>query len=274
MSFNRLFGTVFIGLLALCAPHTAIAHEFWLQAKEWQVAPGDSILADIKIGENFKGANYSYFPNGFKRFELAVGDEVTPVTGRTGDRPAARIATTRAGLHILVHQTNDLSLTYSEWEKFTDFVAHKDFVGALENHAARDLPETGFKEAYSRFAKALVGVGEAAGQDRAFGLETEIVALANPYTDDMTAGFPVRLLYQGTPRAMAQVELYQMMPDGSMVSVSLHRTDAQGEVTLPVEPGKVYMAAAVVLRVPSEALAEATGAVWESLWANLTFALP
>ena len=51
-------------------------------------------------------------------------------------------------------------------------------------------------------------------------------------------------------------------------------TDSEGRVTVPVKSGHRYMLDAVVLREPSANLAEATGAVWESLWANLTFEVP
>jgi hypothetical protein len=45
-----------------------------------------------------------------------------------------------------------------------------------------------------------------------------------------------------------------------------------GVVVVPVTPGHVYQADAVVLREP-EGESNA-GAAWESLWANLTWAVP
>jgi len=251
----------------------ATAHEFWLQAQDYQIAPDDTVVADIRIGQEFKGSSYTFFPRGFRRFDIALGDMVVPVAGRLGDQPAAQVAPLGEGLNILVHETTDMSLTYSDWSKFTNFVTHKDFAGALAAHAARGLPQTGFGEAYSRYAKALIGVGDAAGQDRAFGLETEIVALANPYTDDLSQGMAVRVLYRGAPRPDAQVELFAMTPDGE-VDVTLHRTDAQGVAVLPVKPQMRYMVDAVVLREPSAELAAVRNVVWESLWANLSFAVP
>ena len=52
------------------------------------------------------------------------------------------------------------------------------------------------------------------------------------------------------------------------------QTDDNGVATFPVRPGYSYMVDAVVLREPSDRLAEQFGAVWETLWANLTFAVP
>ena len=175
------------------------------------------------------------------------------------------------GLAVLVAETTPSTLTYHEWEKFTAFVAHKDLAGTLVSHRVRGLPETEFVETYRRFAKSLVAVGSGTGADRALGLETEVVALSNPYIDPLAAGMPVQVLYLGAPRANAQVELFDKAPDGA-VKVTLHRTDDKGIVTLPVQAGHAYLVDAVVMRAVEPKLP--TDPVWESLWAALTFAVP
>ena len=79
--------------------------------------------------------------------------------------------------------------------------------------------------------------------------------------------------YEGEPRRGSQLEVFEKAPDGQ-VSVTVLRTDDEGSVAVPVKAGYSYMLDAVVLRVPEGALAEDRGAVWESLWANMTFAVP
>jgi hypothetical protein len=262
---------VLAALLLAFAP-AARAHEFWLSPEAWTVAPGDSLVVRLRVGETFKGPSYIYNPARFARFEVIAGGQARPVEGRVGDDPALAAPAPAEGLAIVVHETTDSQLIWTEWEKFRGFVAHKDFPGVLEAHAARGLPQTGFRETYRRYAKALVAVGDGAGADRAVGLETEIVALANPYADDLSAGLPLRVLRAGAPRADAQLELFDRAPDGS-VSVTLHRTDADGRVTVPVTPGHEYLADAVML----DAIGTddpAAGPVWQSLWASLTFAVP
>lgn len=221
----------------------------------------------------FKGSTYSYFPRGFRRFEIALNDKLEPVTGRAGDVPAVQLPSLGDGLNILLHETTYQKLTYGEWDKFLSFVDHKDLTGAPQAHVARGLPQTGFVEVYSRYAKSLVGVGSAKGQDRLFGFETEVLALSNPYIDDMAQGFEAAIFYQGEPRADAQVELFALPPDGT-VTRTLFRTDAEGRVRVPVQAGVAYMIDAVVLREPSPELTAEYNAAWESLWANLTFAVP
>lgn len=227
------------------------------------------MVAQFKNGENFEGINLGYFDRRSERFDLTVGGVTTPLSPRMGNIPVLEMAAPDAGLVVIAHETTPATITYREWEKFQSFADHKDFADIRARHLARGLPETGFAESYTRHAKALVAVGGGAGQDQALGLETEFVALANPYTDDVSDGLPVQLYYRGGPRADAQVEIFARAPDGT-VSVTLTRTDEEGRAVIAVQPGHDYLLDAVVLR---ESPAEADD-VWETLWAALTFRVP
>jgi hypothetical protein len=261
--------------LALCLilAGPARSHEYWIEPVTYTVPENSIVAAALFNGQNFSGTEFPFLPQAFARFEIALADRVVPVSGRLGDRPALQMPPLGEGLHVAIFETPGDKVEYTDFARFKGFVEHKDFRGALADHAARGLPETGFSEFYTRHSKALIAVGHGAGTDRAFGLETEIVALANPYTDALGGRMPVRVLYQGAPRADAQVELFAKAPDGT-VAVTLHRTDADGVARLPVAAGHSYLVDAVVLREPSAALAAGRGVVWESLWAALTFALP
>ncbi len=260
-------------LFSLFAPLPLAAHELWLQAKEYMIAPESRLVVDIVNGQKFRGHALPYLPNATILLAEVVAGQLSDLSPRPGDRPALDLPAGAEGLHVLVYQSTVATLTYREFDKFLDFVAHKDLPTSREAHLARGLPETGFKESYARFSKALVAVGDGAGADRRLGLETELVALANPYTDPLAGGLPVQLFYQNAPRADAQIEIFEKNPEGE-VYITTTRTDAQGIAHVPVLPGHVYMLDAVVLRIPSADLAAETGAVWESLWANLTFAVP
>ncbi len=150
---------------------------------------------------------------------------------------------------------------------------HWSLGDVLSQHEARGISVDGFKEVYSRHSKTLFGVGNSEGSDRRVGLETEIVALTNPYTDDLSAGFQVQVYYRNDLRPNTQVEVFEKAAN-STVTISLYRTNDEGIAVFPVRPGYRYMVDAVVLRAPSTALMETSGAVWETLWANLTFAVP
>lgn len=247
------------------APAWACAHEFWIEAPQWQVAPGATLTASLRNGEDFKGIELAYFESRIARFELVQEGRRAPVTGRMGDRPALSVPVSSPGLIVAAYESVPQSLTYAEWPKFAAFAAHKDFVDIATRHDARGLAREGFRERYTRHVKALFAAGDGAGADSALGLETEFVALTNPYT---AAGpVAVQLLYQGAPRADAQIEVFARAPGGE-VTITTTRTDAQGQAEIAVSPGHAYLLDAVVLR-------PGTGDVaWETLWAAMTFAIP
>jgi len=248
----------------------AAAHEFWISPEAYVIPNGGEVQAQLRVGQEFSGPGYAFNPRNFTRFELVQGDVVTEVEGRLGDTPALGMAAPDEGLLVIVHETTDNTLTYTDMAKFAKFAKHKDFEWALAAHESRGLSTERFAERYHRYAKSLIAVGSAAGSDREMGLKTEIVALANPYTDGLTE-LPVQVLLDGAPRADAQIELFERGPDGE-VAITLHRTDAEGRGVVPVKPGHEYLVDAVAL-LPLEK-EPGTSAVWWSLWASLTFKMP
>ena len=264
----RIFALI---LCLLSVP--AAAHEFWIEPLAYQVDADGKLEAHLVNGQEFAGTKIAYFPSRFANFVLFSSEDAARVTGRPGDSPALNQDAVAEGLHIAAYQAKNATVDYANWEKFQRFVDHKDFGDVLSRHQARGLPEADFEEVYSRYSKTLIGVGNSEGTDRRVGLETEIVALDNPYTDDLSGGFSVQVFYRENPRPNTQVEVFRKAADFS-VTIELYRTNDEGIATFPVEPGYAYMVDAVVLREPSDRLQETTGAVWQTLWANLTFAVP
>ncbi|WP_299627443.1 DUF4198 domain-containing protein [uncultured Tateyamaria sp.] len=260
---------LFLALWCAIYAGVATAHEFWIEPEAFQVATGAQIQAKLKNGQEFEGTTLSYFTRNIARFDVVTGDVVTPVKGRMGDNPALDIKSQQPGLVIVVHETTPSFVTYKAWEKFQAFADHKDFPNILARHAANGFGPAPFKERYTRHAKALIAVGDGAGADRALGLKTEFVALTNPYDAGFNGTMGVLLLDEGAPRADAQVEVFDRAPDGT-VTISLHRTDAQGIAAVPVTPGHDYLFDGVVLRTADDS----DEAVWDTFWAALTFGVP
>ena len=249
----------------------ATAHEFWIDPEDFTLEAGDTLLADLRVGQEFAGSAMSFLPRNFTSFEVASGAATLVAEGRIGDIPALRMDGLPEGLAVIVHQTTANLLTWSEWERFVAFAEHKDLGDVAALHETRGLGRENVREDYIRYAKSLVAVGAGDGADHRAGLRAELVALANPYTDDLARGMPLQLWYDGETQADYQVELFARAPDGT-VTITLHRTDAEGIVRLPVAPGGTYMADAVFLEAVEPSAA--SDAVWVTHWANMTFAVP
>lgn len=251
-------------LLAL-APGWATAHEVWIDAEAWQLPAGAPLVGQLKNGQEFQGRNLSFVPAAIDRFDLVQNGTITPVPGRAGDRPALNMAPA-TGLAVVVYEAPPSTVTYKTWEDWLRFAAHKDLSAPLQRQTARNLPLSGFKERYTRHVKALFAIGDGAGADRATGLATEFVARTNPYTQ--AGPVEVQLLLHGAPRTGAQIEVFDRAPDGTVTISTDTRTDAMGRAQIPVTPGHTYLLDAVTFQ-------EASGdAVWQTLWAALTFAVP
>ena len=276
--FRSVISLFVFGLSA--AP--SVAHEFWIEPTNYTIDRATTIEATLFNGQGFGGivdgeeagaTRIGYFPNRIAATRYFLGDTSAPVDGRIGDNPAIALAPLDNGLHVVAYVSAPATIGYQEWEKFQNFVDHKDLPTSLAEHTALGFPEVDFTEIYIRNSKTLVAVGDGAGSDLRTGMETEIIALDNPYTDDVSQGMRVLLVYLDDIRANEQIELFEKGPD-DVVTITTVRTNDDGIATLPVRPGFSYMADAVLLREPSAELAEQYDAVWETLWANLTFAVP
>lgn len=252
----------------------ANAHEVWIEPARWSTAVGSELEAHVLNGQSFKGINLSWNGATTLRAEKWDGAGGDPITGRLGDLPALKTTATQDGLMTLLYQSDLSTITYNDYAKFAAFVAEKGHQAILQAHATRGLPDAPIKEAYSRFSKALVAVGTGQGQDAARGLALEIVALTNPYTAAADEEMRVQLLYQGAPLAENQITIFARPASGEVFETRLD-TDPSGVVSFMPASGHTYLVDAVLLREPArEVVAKTRGAVWESLWASLTFQTP
>lgn len=265
MKLSRLVLAVTLSLSAT----SVFSHEFWIEPQKFQVENDEIMEIDLKNGQNFVGSKLSYFEKQFSRFELAQGDMLTPAQGRSGDQPALTTSVDQDGLLVVLHETTPTTLKYKEWAKFAKFAAHKNFQNAEADHKAAGWPSENFRESYTRHVKALIAVGSGDGADQNYGMETEFVALANPYDDGFDGNMQVQLFFENMPRPNTQVEVFERAPDET-VSISLHQTDDNGIAQIPVKPAHTYLFDAVVL----QPYTNDDKAVWQTLWAALTFQVP
>jgi len=248
----------------------AQGHEFWIDPVDPVVDMGETIEANIRVGEMMKGSGMIFNPNSFTFFGTVTPETAIKAEGRMGDRPALQMTAREEGLYIIGYMTTANRLKYAEFKKFEKFAkAHgQDF--AIKDHKARGLPDADFTEAYFRCAKALVKVGEGAGEDRKLGFPFELTALNNPYTDDA----PVKMLltYKGKPQANHQVDVFHRTSRSEDATMVSYQTNNVGEVQIPRAPGD-FLINAVVIEEPSANVADKLNAVWVSLWASSTYTI-
>lgn len=270
MLITRITTAIFLAL----ASSYATAHEVWLEPENWQIEPGTDLTAQLLNGQDFKGIKLSWNTQRLVRAERWNGDDLEPITGRLGDIPALSTSTADDGLITLLYQSTHSTITYNDREKFAAFLAEKGFEGILQQHDDRGLASVPIKEAYSRYAKALVASGAGEGDDKPRGLAIEIVALTNPYTAPLGQELLFEVLYQGAQLADNKVTVFAHDAEGDVTTFHA-QTDGQGRVAFMPERDTTYLIDTVMIREPARDLVvETRGAVWESLWASLTFKMP
>ena len=256
-------------LAALAAVGAASAHEFWLEPRDFHLAPQERLVADAMVGQTLEGEVLGYYPDATVHLDLTHGGETRPVTGAYEQIPAVDTPLLGDGLHILRFQSANYQVTYEAFADFAKFVDEWDQDWALEAHAANGFPTRDIREVFFRYAKALIDVGDGEGEDRALGMPLELVALTNPYAEPAPDAVRLELRLLGEPLAGGRVKVFHRAPDGA-VEVTPLETDAEGLVSVPTAPG-FTLVNAVVLDRASPRMRTFLGASWQSLWASITY---
>lgn len=252
-------------------------HEFWIEPESFIVKKDGEIKGNLRVGQMMKGTSYGYYPKNFKRFQLKKKNVLEPLQGRLGDNPAISAPAQGDHLVTIIHETSNSIVHYDNWNKFDEFLKQKNLLSIKKMHLKNNFPKSQFKEIYSRYAKALIGSGSSLGSDIAVGLETELVALSNPYVDDLSNGIVFELLYKGLPQKNKQIEIFSRNNNGE-VSKKTTLTNINGQAKVQVKPQTDYMINSVIMRTPNLSQVKSKNdnslILWESLWASITFRVP
>ena len=262
---------VALALIVCWQTGSAFAHEYWLEPLEYTIEKGQALQGNLRNGQDFKGSDYSFIKSGFEQFTINKPTGASPVTGRSGDRPALNQNADEPGLISVSYQGNFDRLVFNDAEKIVHYIEYEGLDGVLERHLERGFSEARFQEQYARCAKALyqVGAPNADDKDGLTGLKFELVAEANPYTLSPSDALPVRLYWEGKPMSNKQIRMFRFNGE---LKTQIFRTDDEGRAEIPLEGGGKFMLNAVHIFEgdddPDTKLAE-----WVSYWASLTFGL-
>lgn len=284
---GRVRRSLVVALLALVSSigGIAAAHEFWVEAKPYQLAVGAEVECYLKVGH---GADVTVLPRNPARFErfVIVGPEgEKALEGTDGKSPAATARLAVPGLYTIGYRSRH-SFVDLEAKEFEAYLKEEGLDHAIEARAARGESASRGRERYSRCAKALVAVGDSprSGFDRKLGFPLELVAEQDPRDVSAAKESSFQLLQDGKPLKGALIRATRI---GSEATSEFNpakdrlerRSDAEGRVRFPIAPGASWRLNCVVISRVTAAKAateksEAPEVEWESLWASLTFEVP
>lgn len=255
-----------LALLLLLEVPSAAGHEFWIEPEQFRAAPGAKVPLRLYVGQYFKGNSLPFLTDSFERFYYADARGTENLRGVLGDDPAATITVRAPGRIWVVLRSTYYDLFYDKPGEFDAFLVKEGIDHLVPREQRGKLP---VKETYSRCAKSLLVVGKppsGSAPDRVFGLPLELVAESDPYAGK-SPEFRVRLLYRGAALPGALVIAFnKAIPDRRLEA----RTDASGRARLALDREGVWLLNAVHL-FPAP---KKSGALWETMWASLTFEIP
>ena len=254
-------------------PCTLFGHELWIDTTDFKVEKDTMINLNLRNGENFDGFSLGYFDRSIKEFYWRQNGKRFNNNSRQGDNPALQISPTDNGLVSIIYVSKPSIIKYKDFSKFENFVMEKHSPNVVEIHKNLDFPLENFSEIYTRYSKALVGVGTSKGFDTENNLELELVALENPYTDNMADGIEILALYNGNPRVFSNLNVFERSNTDSSVNTFVVKTNDKGVAVVEVKNDCTYLIDNVIIRPANKKLFKDRGVIWESLWAALTFSV-
>lgn len=256
--------------LAGTAP-SASAHDFWIEPSAFQLQTGERISVGLCLGDHFEGWSVARNVTRIETF-VAIGPAgQQPIVGRDGSDPAGIARLTAPGVYVLGYRSNH-AFTEMQAPRFEEYLKEKGLEKIVALRKERGASHRKAREAYSRYAKSLIRVGDATGGagDRPVGFRLELVAESNSYDSyEKRSGneHSFHLLFDGMPLEGALVTATRRNAADSKVRA---RTDADGRARLLLREAGVWLITSVhMVEAPQSIAAE-----WESLWASLTYELP
>ncbi len=260
-----------VGLLActLAAWSAAtVAHTFWIEPSRFAVAVNERLGVGLCVGDDLESRPVARDPSRIVSFSSIGPAGRQSVPGLNGSDPAGVARFTVPGDYVIAYESNHAHTTQParQFEEYLFEVGLEEIAAVRHKRRDTDRP---VREAYSRHAKALVGVGDRARpiRDRRVGLRLELVLDPQGRQDppDLRS---LHLFYLGRPLGGALVTADSLAGSGPHTQQA--RTDNQGRASFRLDPGERWRINAVHMVRGGRDL----GAEWESLWASISFELP
>lgn len=191
-----------IAIAGLLAAMPALAHEMFLKAKEYDVAPNSAQVVRLMNGTFDKSEN-SINRDRMADVSVAANGRVTnpPEDAWYDDTNSSylRYRTGEAGTYVIGVSTHPSLIDLSA-EDFTEYLRHD---GILDTLAAfeKDSELTEVRERYSKHVRTVVQVGDERSPDfsRPLGYPVEILLDQNPYDLNIGDELSFRVLFNGEP---------------------------------------------------------------------------
>jgi uncharacterized GH25 family protein len=232
---NFYIKSIFIGTVSIST--TALAHDLWLQPRQFAFAPGQAVPVDILIGHGASRENW-----GIRLDRLIILKNIRPAGPSIDLLATARLTKsltlklTNSGTYMIAMQSNNAESTLPA-ARYNEFAQEEGLTAILRHRAATGSMAKPGRELYSRRAKSIVQIGKAShatgcNVTKAIGFDLEIIPERNPLLLASTEKLPILVMFKGKPLPGALVKLTNL--DADARPLAMLRTNAQGRAAFNV----------------------------------------
>lgn len=263
--------SIFCAALFFALARPATAHEFWILADPFTLAPGGTTQLTMHVGEQFVGDLVPFSTRYVASLRHYAGGRMTDLEAHVPPRtqlPALRLAIDTPGSHMVAFDSNPSEVTLSG-DKFDAYLREEGLEQIIAQRDRAKQADTPGRERFRRHVKTLVRVGDASDGTYSVrtGQQLEILPVADPLAARAGDALPFQLLFDGKPLAGALVKAWHKR--GRQTLIVRVRSDAEGKAMFELPYAGSWMIS-VVHMIPATDDKEID---WDSHWGNLTFEL-
>ncbi len=245
------------------------AHEFWIKPQQFYFKPGDDMVADLMVGENFQGEFWDLTRHQVVSLEMftAFGKkdlvkEVKPTKGKN-----INVKLAAEGTHLFALKSN-AAFKELEGEKFNDYLKEDGLDNILQYRTDKGELGKPSREFYTRYAKLIVQSGNKTDEvyKRKVGLKHEIIPLNNPALLKSGDYMECRILFDNEPARHQLVKVWNFI--GNRIFLQNIYTENDGSIKFPISNSGPWMVSTVRMEVSQNVQAD-----YESSWASLVFGI-
>jgi len=244
------------------------AHEYWLQAEKFILAPKEKTKVHLYVGDGFKDIEERSFQREKTlKFELFSVSDTFDLRSLINDGalPLYEFSAENEGTYLFsMHR--DWSYIELEPEKFEEYLREDGMEYIIaEREKLKERGKNGL-ERYSRYIKMLLQVGKK--QDETYkqktGLMLEIIPLENPYSKKIGDELRFQVLFDGKPLKYKTV--FAINKEAGKMR---YQTDKEGIFKMKINEKGTWLVHLVFMRrcVSCEKVD------WESFWGAFSFGL-
>jgi len=249
----------------------ALGHDFWIRPVAFRVGVGEVVRAGLLVGEKLQGETRPFRADRVVAFTiLGASTDLKParLESAEGADPAGTFTPSKPGLHVIAYEGKESTITL-EPEKFEAYLREEGLEHIIRRREEMGEKDKPGREAYARFAKAFVVVGDLVEGPWQVRCHTacEIVPLSNPLAEAKGGVRRFRVMRNDAPMANAKVV---GRAEKAPLEAVTGLTNASGEVDLALTHTGMWLITSVAM----DRAKDRTDVDWVSAWASLTFEIP